>query len=338
MELHIVLFFLGVSLTLYCILGGADFGAGIVEWWVDRVYGDDISALTKRAMGPVWEANHMWLILVVVILFNGFPKIYAELSIYFHIPLTFLLIGVILRGCAYTFRHYDVQGDRSAQHYTRVFRIASLLTPWTMGAIAAALASGHLPNVEDYYQTYVSPWANLTGLLVGFFVVILFTFLAAVFFVGETSDQPLADKFRHIAKVSNGAALVVGLLILVHSWWFDRGILAAFWSHKLSILAMFLATFLLVPLWMLLKGGQSRHRIRVIASLQMACVLGGWLGLQFPGVIVYADPLKEPLTFYSAAAPDVTLSHLVDALVVGSFLIFPFLFYLFKVFKSQNSA
>src|SRR3972149_1057124 len=106
-----IVFFLGVSIILYCLLAGADFGAGILEFFKGPTHREKQSELITHAMSPVWEANHVWLILVVVILFNGFPKAFSVLSITYHIPLTVMLVGVILRGCAFTFRHYDAVRD-----------------------------------------------------------------------------------------------------------------------------------------------------------------------------------------------------------------------------------
>src|SRR3990167_7593944 len=97
---NIVIFFLALSLLLYVLLGGADFGAGILEIFSSRDKKDLHEELVNQALGPVWEANHIWLIIAVVILFNGFPEAYANLSIYFHVPLTLMLFGVVLRGCS----------------------------------------------------------------------------------------------------------------------------------------------------------------------------------------------------------------------------------------------
>ena len=105
MLIHSVAFFLGVSLLLYSLFAGADFGAGILEWFTGKNHRKEQQELITHAMGPVWEANHVWIILAVVILFNGFPRAYSQLSISFHIPLTIMLMGIILRGCAFTFRH-----------------------------------------------------------------------------------------------------------------------------------------------------------------------------------------------------------------------------------------
>jgi cytochrome bd ubiquinol oxidase subunit II len=115
--LYIIIFILGVAFILYTLLGGADFGAGIVETFAGRKGEKTIS----KAIAPVWEANHVWLILAIVILFTAFPLVYATISVALHIPLMVVLIGIVLRGSSFTFRHYDVTHDKSHSYYTAFF-------------------------------------------------------------------------------------------------------------------------------------------------------------------------------------------------------------------------
>ena len=115
--LTLIILVLGVAFILYALLGGADFGAGIIETFA----GEKGERTISRAIAPVWEANHVWLILAVVILFTGFPRIYSSLSLVLHIPLMLVLVGIIFRGCAFTFRHYDVVHDQSHRYYTFFF-------------------------------------------------------------------------------------------------------------------------------------------------------------------------------------------------------------------------
>jgi cytochrome bd ubiquinol oxidase subunit II len=119
--LVVVIGFLVISLLFYCLLGGADFGAGALELFVPQKNRKRHEELVTKAMGPVWEANHIWLIILIVILFNAFPKVYTQYSIYFHIPLTLMLIGIVLRGCAFSFRQYDALKDNAHRYYTLAF-------------------------------------------------------------------------------------------------------------------------------------------------------------------------------------------------------------------------
>ena len=123
-----IILVLGVSLWFYLILAGADLGAGILEVFKGKKDGRIQEQMIERAMGPVWEVNHIWLILSVVILFVGFPRVYTELSTLFHIPLTFMLIGIVFRGSAFAFRHYDAIKDKSQNLYSFFFAYSSLWT------------------------------------------------------------------------------------------------------------------------------------------------------------------------------------------------------------------
>lgn len=125
----IIIFVLGISVLLYVLLGGADFGAGIIEIFTGKKGIDTIS----KAIAPVWEANHIWIILAIVILFTGFPHVFASLTTYLHIPLLIILVGIVFRGTAFTFRYYDVIKDNTHKYYTVLFRISSLLTPLFFG-------------------------------------------------------------------------------------------------------------------------------------------------------------------------------------------------------------
>jgi cytochrome bd-type quinol oxidase subunit 2 len=120
---------------------GADFGAGIVELFTNKKARHKTQEIMYESIAPVWEANHMWLIIAIVILFVGFPEIYTTMSTYLHIPLVLMLVGIIARGTAFTFRHYDAVKDNWQVLYTQIFYYASLLTPFFLGLIAAATVS-----------------------------------------------------------------------------------------------------------------------------------------------------------------------------------------------------
>jgi cytochrome d ubiquinol oxidase subunit II len=149
--LWIVIGFLLVSLLFYCLLGGADFGAGAFEFFVPKKDHHRHEQLVNKAMGPVWEANHIWLIILIVILFNAFPKVYTEYSIYFHVPLILMLIGIVFRGCAFSFRHYDAVNDNTHSYYTLVFGLSSLLTPIMFGMIMGGMFFGVNTHDPMYY-------------------------------------------------------------------------------------------------------------------------------------------------------------------------------------------
>src|ERR687893_2196597 len=131
-----------VSLMFYALLGGADYGGGVWDLFARGRRAGAQRELVAAAIGPVWEANHVWLIFGVVVLFTAFPPAFAALSTALHIPLTLMLIGIVLRGCAFTFRHYDAEADDVQQRWGRLFGMASVVTPILLGVCIGAISTG----------------------------------------------------------------------------------------------------------------------------------------------------------------------------------------------------
>src|SRR5690606_41807573 len=130
---------------LLMLLGGADFGAIIVEVVSKRNHRKAARGIMYPASGPIWEANHMWLINAIVILFVGFPDIYTTMSVYMHIPLVLMLLGIMARGTAFAFRHYDAVTDDMQTVYSGIFTLSRLITHFFLGLIAAAAVSATIP-------------------------------------------------------------------------------------------------------------------------------------------------------------------------------------------------
>lgn len=326
--LAIVILFLMVSMLFYVLFGGADFGAGILEIFAGRQHNQTIS----RAIAPVWEANHMWLILVVVILFNGFPPIYAEMSRFLHIPLLALLFGIVLRGCAFTFRHYDAIRDNSQGWYSAIFRISSLLTPFFLGMVAGGMLLGQMPaNLSGtYYSMFVAPWLNWFSLALGLFTTCLFTFLAAVYLIGEARSETEQHTFVRAARNTNIALVIAGGLVFLSASYAGLPLVSLFINSNGALLALALATISLPLLWKALVQ-KKIIASRLLAGLQTLLVLGAWFWVEYPVALRYNN--GEALTFFEAAAPAATQKQLGLALIFGSFLILPALYYLLRTFK-----
>ncbi len=347
MLLELVTLFLGLSLLLYCLLGGADFGAGMLEAFLGRQHRDEQRELIGKAMGPVWEANHMWLILAVVILWNGFPAAFRQLCVTFHIPLTLMLLGVVLRGSAFAFRHYDAVRDSSQRYYAAVFAGSSFLTPLMLGVVAGGLLLGRVElRASDFAAAYITPWLNLFSFAVGGFLCALFAFLAAVYLIGEAHDEALRALFAQRARSANAAAVLMGGLVFLGAEVAGLPLTSRFLLQKSSLLCMGLATLLLIPLWRgPLKKDSGTSNLsalgiwpaRLIAAAQVALVLLGWYALQAPVLITaHAGGRPASITLDAAAAPQVTLRYLLGALIAGTLLIFPALAYLLRVFKTAE--
>lgn len=319
------------SLVFYALLGGADYGGGVWDLFAVGKRAKRQRELISEAIGPVWEANHVWLILVVVILFTAFPPAFAAISVALHIPLTLLLIGIILRGTAFTFRTYDVQKDNVQRRWSRVFSIASIFTPILLGITLGAIASGTI-RVENGIVTtgFFNSWLAPFPFAVGFFALSLFAFLAAVYLTAETDDEDLREDFRKRALISGVVvgilALTVFLLAEAGAPTVRAGISQSRWALALHFLTAVFAVGAFYALW------TRKYKLaRVSAAAQVALIILGWAAAQFPFLI------EPDMTIHLAAAPTITLQLLLGALAAGALLLFPSYFYLFRVFKSKTA-
>src|SRR3989442_1523496 len=156
-----------VALNAYALLGGADFGGGVWDLLARGPRQGRPRELIADAIGPVWEANPVWLILAIVLLFPCFPPAFARLGTLLHIPLSLVLIGIVLRGSAFTFWRYGggAHGDREQRRWGLLFAVARLITPLLLGATVGAIASGRLGEGgrgtgDGFYATYVASWRS----------------------------------------------------------------------------------------------------------------------------------------------------------------------------------
>ncbi len=317
------------SLILYALLGGADYGGGVWDLFAVGPRADEQRKLIAKAISPVWEANHVWLILVLVILFTAFPPAFAAIATALHIPITLMLIGVVLRGTAFTFRTYDVQRDDVQRRWSLVFSIASIITPVLLGTTLGAIASGTI-RVENGLVTsgFWNSWLAPFPLAVGFFALALFAFLAAVYLTLEAEERALQEDFRRRALLSGvvvGAlALTVFILAGTGAPTVRAGISRTWWALALHF---FTAIFASGAFFTLLT--RRYKAARLCAAAQVTLILLGWALAQFPHL------LEPDLTITSAAAPRITLQLLLGALAAGAVLLFPSYYYLIRVFKAE---
>jgi cytochrome bd ubiquinol oxidase subunit II len=314
------------SLVLYALLAGADFGGGIWDLLASGPRKAEQRALVEGAIGPVWEANHVWLILVVVVLFTGFPPAFAAISIALFVPLVLLLVGIVLRGAAFTFRTYHHGGDRAQARWGLVFSGASVLAPVVLGVVVGALASGRL-RVEAAGQAPLA-WLAPFPLAVGLFAVALFAYLAATYLAVE-AEGPLREDFRRRAVAAGVAvflcAALAGLLSLREAPVVFAGLTARRFSLPLHLATGAAAVGAFAAL---LRG--AVRAARAAAALQVALIVVGWGAAQYPFIVV------PEVTLASASAPRAVQVPLLWALAAGSVLLFPALYALFRVFKGER--
>lgn len=322
-----VLFVLLLALVMYAVFGGADFGAGMIEPFISKRHDIDV------ALAPVWEANHVWLVLALVLAFVGFPELYALITTHLHIPLLFALLGIVARGTAFTFRHYDPEPGALDTWYTALFRAGSLLTPLFLGICMAATAAGRFPTEPNagFYALYVAPWNTAFCWMTGVFVCALFAFEGAALLSAEQALQglPLPNegltRAMHLLAIASGAG-VFAIAYIQHIPWFGE-LLSSGWA----IAAMIVATLLIPVVARAFDRGRP-WLLRGAMVAQVGCVLFGFFAAQFP-VLLRLD--TRDLTYTTAAAPAATLRALIWALVVGLALVVPGLVYLIKVYKQQ---
>jgi len=320
-----------LSLILYALMGGADFGGGM---WNLLAVGPRAARQRKaiaEAIGPIWEANHVWLILVVVLLFTGFPSGFAGMMTALNIPLTAMLIGIVLRGSAFIFRKYDSRSDAAQRRWSTLFGIASFLTPFFQGMILGALTTSQIRIVNGQVVSgFFAGWLTLFALACGIFALGLFAFLAATYLTLDTKDQPdLQNDFR-VRALWSGLALapIAGMVFLTSKqgapqmynglthWWAP---LLVAWTSVMSIVA-------LAALW---RRWFALARIAAIG--QVTLILVGWCLAQYPHLIT------PDVTVNDAHAPEITLRLLVLALGAGAIVLLPSLAFLFHIFKGKGS-
>ncbi|HEY9869954.1 MAG TPA: cytochrome d ubiquinol oxidase subunit II [Candidatus Obscuribacterales bacterium] len=319
-----------VSLTFYVLMGGADYGGGVWDLLATGPRAKAQRELIAEAIGPIWEANHVWLILVIVVLFTAFPAAFALITTVLHIPLTLMLIGIVLRGSAFTFRTYDSRQDDVQRRWGRVFSSASLVTPILLGITVGAISSGDIRSpAHDFMSVFVWPWLQPFPIAVGLLALVLFAFLAAVYLTLDTAeDAQLQDDFRRRALISWAVAAIVAVAV----FFLARTEAPDLWHHLQQSWHLHVAAAVLAAaaVWTLFK--RSYGIARVCAIGQVTFILWGWAAAQYPYLV------RPDLTIFNAAGPHSTLTLLVMALCAGALLLFPSFWYLLTVFKTRHAA
>ncbi|HEX9291220.1 MAG TPA: cytochrome d ubiquinol oxidase subunit II [Anaeromyxobacteraceae bacterium] len=317
------------ALVAYALLAGADFGGGIWDLLAAGPRKGEQRALVEHAIGPIWEANHVWLILVVVVLFTGFPLAFAAVSTTLFTPLVLLLVGIVLRGAAFTFRAYDDRGDRVQARWGLVFSGSSVLAPLLLGVIVGALASGRLRVAPDGTPlsaplAALSPFTAATGL----FACALFAFLAATYLAVEAGGA-LRDDFRARALVGGVAVFITAVVAAALSWSeapvVFHGLTGRRWSLPLHAATAVAAVGAFAALL-----GRHFRLARLAAAAQAALIVLGWGASQYPYLVV------PDVTLASASGPRATQVALLVALAAGALTLFPSLYLLFRVFKGER--
>jgi cytochrome d ubiquinol oxidase subunit II len=330
---HILAFVTMLALNAYVVLGGADFGAGVWDLFARGPRKEVQREAIAHGIGPIWEANHVWIILVVVLLFTCFPAVYAYLSVALHVPLVLMLIGIVLRGSAFTFRAYDSTNSPVQRWWGRIFSIASTVTPVVLGMSVGAIVSGAIVTPADasFTERFLTPWLTPFAVAVGALTLAVFAFLAAVYLTVEAETHDLQEDFRRNAL---GAAAVVGvcaLATLVTGRDTVSKLTDTLLTHTLAIPLQVITG--IAALSAIAALVTRRYRIaRAAAVVQVSAIVWGWGLAQLPWMV----PGVHSIT--SAAAPEVTQRLVAYGLAGGAVLVVPSLWVLFSLFKSDTMS
>jgi len=332
--IYVVMAYLWASILLYLLLGGADFGAGIVELFTSKKNRSRTRHTAYRAIGPVWEANHMWLIIAIVILFVGFPVIYATVSLYLHIPLLLMLTGIIARGTALTFRHYDAVADDMQKIYSRIFVYSSFVTPFFLGIIAGSTVSGKIDTeAASFTDAYIFSWLHPFSLSVGLFTVTICGLLAAVYLIGEAAEAGDRQRYVRKARVWHTLSMCCGALVFLAAWY--DGIPLVQWVFGQTTGAVGVALALAAALVFRLRIARAESSLlRVLAAFQVAMILLVTTYYHYPDILLLKN--GGHLSLLEHHGQEKTIGALAWALLLGSVFILPALFYLMYAFQKKN--
>jgi cytochrome d ubiquinol oxidase subunit II len=318
------LLFALIGLALYTVLGGADFGAGF--WQLVAGKGeraDEIREHAHHAMAPVWEANHVWLIFVLTVVWTAYPSAFGSIASTLSIPLFIAGIGIVMRGGAYLLR----AGTRTAGEQRRVdtvFAVSSVITPFALGTVIGALASERV-HVGNPGGSLVTSWLNPTSIAIGVLAVASGAYTAAVFLCGDAARQgehALADRFRAralAAGLAAGAVAIAGLVVL-H---FDAERIFRRLTEGVALPALVVSVIAGVAT-LGLVWRRRYEPARYTAAVAVAATIAGWAVAQNPIFL-------RGLTIRQAAAGHDTLVAVVVAILAGALLLFPSLALLFRL-------
>jgi cytochrome d ubiquinol oxidase subunit II len=306
--------FLGV--VIYAIFGGADFGAGIWDLLAGGTRaGRRPRQVIDRSIGPVWEANHVWLIFVFVVLWTSFPDAYASITLTLFVPLALAALGIVLRGASFAFRH-AVYRTEEQRVFGAFFAFGSLLVPFAFGCVAGAIATGRVPAGGEAGDPWAS-WLNPTSLLGGVLAVVAVSYLASVFLVfdaGRLADDEMVEYFRRravVAAVVAGAVALIGIAVINA----DAKYLFDGLTSRALPLVLVSAAGGIASLVLLLR---DEHRFaRVAAVGAVGGIVAAWGVAQWPYVI------PESMTVEATAAPSGTLGAVIVVFVLACLFILP---------------
>jgi cytochrome bd ubiquinol oxidase subunit II len=329
----VLLSILWLALIIYTVTGGADFGGGMLELFAVGKSGVRQDALIDESMDPVWEANHVWLIFLLVVFFTASPPVFAAINVILFIPLLLALIGIVLRGSSFAFRmHGIIKRSQTVRILSRIFSVASAMTPFFLALAAAAIASGaiHIQNKSQIVTNTGSYWLTPFTVTIGAMALTLCVTIAAIYLTVEATsrgDTELAEAFRRRGLIAGALTAALGLLGLILSPSEASFLWNAMLDHAipLVIVTMLIGLAAAAALWFKRYGWA-----RILIVAEAAFLLISWGVSQFPYLI------PPDVKVENAASPQETQTLLLVGIIIALIIVVPSLWFLFYVFKLKK--
>ncbi len=330
---YIVAVMLWLSIIIYSVLGGADFGAGILELFIFGRDAEEQRNLITEALNPVWEANNVWLTYLIVGLFTAFPIVSQTLAYALFVPFSLVLIGIVFRGASFAFRSHIRKAVALKAFWGRFFSTASLITPFLLGTIAGAVASGDLhvrngvPPVAVWW-----PWLNPFSLVIGFMALGVCATVAATYLTvnAQMVEKPyLAEKFRVKAFIAAGVTAALGVAGFILMPFFASVLWDGLFTRNWAIWAVIVTIVIGLAAGVALYTRHYRTA-RILLDLDVAAFLGAWGLAQVPYIV------PPDLTIVEASSPPTTMEQFLVSAIIGMLILIPSLWLLYHVFETRS--
>ena len=315
----VVLFF---GITAYALFGGADFGAGfwdLIAGGAER--GERPRALIDHSIGPVWEANHVWLIFSLVVLWTAFSEAFASITLTLFVPLTLAAFGIVLRGSSFAFRK-AVFRTRDRRNFGAAFALSSVLVPYCMGAVAGAIASGRVPSGGVAGDPWDS-WVNATSIVGGVLAVTVCAYLSAVYLAWDATRWHDPELHTYFRRRAIAAGVVAGVVAFVGLFVFKADATYLYDGLTSRALPLVILSGLCGVGSLILLLRDAPRFARILSVGAVTSVIVGWGVAQWPYI------LPTSLKISAAAAPDGTLQAVLVVFAIAAVTIVPALVLLY---------
>jgi cytochrome d ubiquinol oxidase subunit II len=321
---------MGAALVLYVLLAGADYGAGFWDLLSTGALKEAQRSLIANAIRPIWEANHVWLIFIFVLLFAGFPRAFGAIMIALYVPISLMLLGIVLRGAAFVFRAYTTLNSDMQRTYAYVFSASSSFTPIFAGMVLASLSDDRVFVARDEsLNGYTFNWLNPFSLSVGLFALALFAYLAATYLAVEAPSPELRQAFRHRALAGGSITGVLAVEVFILTNRYGQGLRTGLLHDALARSAEAIAVISLIAGLVALLKDRVRSA-RLMVALFAASIVTSWAAAQYPYLA------RPDMTVFNSALSENVVRDVLYASIAGALLLFPSLTLLLYVFKDQR--